>query len=892
VTAVDFRKRFTLRIWRPAVDDEVDAELAFHLDMRRRDLMAGGMSETEARRTALERFGDYRRTRRECRVLGRRREQRMRLLQYIAELLQDVAFAVRQMMAAPGFTFVAVATLAIGIGATTAIFSAVHSVVLRPLPFAEPDRVMHVSGSSRVAQELIRNMGLANAHFLDLAEQQQVFDSLAATRWSGFTLAAAGTEGAERVVGARVTGGYFHVFRVPPAIGGVFGPGEDVPGRDQVVVLSHRLWRQHFGEDPAIVGRTVLLNQRPHTVLGVMPASFDFTADSEALWLPMAWTPAEKSIASEHNLTVVGRLRENVSPTQADQQVAAIAERRRQRDPGGPERGLHVAPLLHLYVDSYRQIMFVLLGAVACVLLIGCGNVSNLLLARGTSRGRELALRSALGAGQGRLVRQLFTENLVLGLLAAAIGAGLAHGIINLLVAFSPPGVPRLEQARIDATALGVAVILAIVASVLSGLVPVRRASRADVNGMLKEGGRGALGHGGRDVVRSTLIAGEVALALVLLVGAGLLIRSALETQRVDPGFNPGGLFSGRVLFPEAKYPTAEAALPTLRQLEEAVAALPGVRAVALAHTIPSMRSFNNGLVPEGLPNDLEHAIQSDGIFVSPGYFQAIGQRIVRGRAFLETDHGATPPVTVINETLARVLWPGQDALGKRVHNTSQELATVVGIVADVRAGGPSQPVPPTFYQPLAQMEDLGWGWINRSLFIIARAEGDPAALGPALRRTVASIDPALPLFGTMTVEERMARTLRVAQFTTMLLSALGAIGLLLAAIGIYGVIAYYATQRTSEIGIRMALGASRADVVRLILRQAAIPLLAGTLVGALGAVLATTALASQLVNVRSHDPLTFAAVAAGLLMVALFAALIPARRAAAMNPTRALQAG
>jgi putative ABC transport system permease protein len=535
---------------------------------------------------------------------------------------------------------------------------------------------------------------------------------------------------------------------------------------------------------------------------------------------------------------------------------------------------------------SYRDRLLILLAAVGTVLLIGCGNVSNLLLARGAARARELALRNALGAGRARLVRQLLTESLVLGVSAAAAGAALAHVLLQLLITYVPAGVPRLEQSRIDSTALLFAALTALAASLVFGVVPALRAASTDVTTALKEGGRGTVG-GARDIVRSSLIAGEVALALVLLVVAGVLIRSAIATQSIELGFRPQGLLTARLLLPDAKYQSADSVRLAAQRLEDAVAAIPGVTGVAVAHTIPSVRSFNNGLIPEGLPMELRYSRQCDGIFVSGGYFATMGQRLLRGRTFAATDDNRVPPVTVVNETLARHFWPGQDAIGKRLRGTSPRgLGTVIGIVADVRAGGPAEPPPPTFYVPLSQMDDQT---VQRGLFVVARSDGDPTRLGPGIRTAVSAIDDTIPLYGVVPMEERLAGTLRTARFATMLLTLLAVIGLVLAAVGIYGVIGYFAAQRRSEIGIRMALGATRAQVVHLVLRQALRPTLAGLAIGLTAAVFATQAIASQLVNVRPTDPITFAAVATVLLLVAVAAALVPARRASRLDPTRAL---
>ena len=869
------------------MDDEVDNELEFHLLMRTRELMAKGMTEREARQAAQERFGDIRRARRECRAIGHQREQRMRTLQFLSELRQDGAFALRQMRVSRGFTLVAVLTLALGIGATTAIFSALSAVVLRPLPIPGPERVVEVMEGWR---DEPTNVSISV--FQDIAAAGDAFESAAAVNHTSFTLAR--EDGAERILGARVTGRFFDVFKVAPSIGSVFNENEDQPGREQVVVLSHRLWTSQFAADPSIVGGEITIDGRPHAVLGVMPARFDFTSQSAELWVPSAFTPEQIARRDEHYLTVYARLATGITIQQAGYVLEALSRRRAQVYPKeSAERWIRATPLMEQFVGDYRQRLMVLLGAVGFVLLIACGNVSNLLLARGASRARELALRSALGAGQGRLVRQLLTESVVLGLVSAAAGAALARWWLGLLIAFSPAGVPRLEQARIDAGALGFAVLLAFAASLLFGLVPAWRAGRADVNSTLKEAGRGAGGRGARDIVRSTLIAGEVALALVLLVGAGLLIRTALETARVGTGFDPAGVFSGRVQLPEVKYGPPAVLLRTATTIEDSVARISGVQTAAIASAIPGSRSFSNGLLPEGAPLELRYVTQSDGVFVSPAYFRTMGLQIVQGRGFdAATDTSRSLPVVILNETAARQMWPGQSAIGKRLSSAHPDgLSTVIGVVADVRLGGASQAAPPTFYVTFAQLEERAWAWTRRSFFVLARTDGDAARLAAAIRRVVSSIDPSIPLYNVATMEERMARTLAPARFNTILLALLGGVGLLLAGVGIYGVIAYFATQRTSEIGIRMALGASRRDVVHLVVRQAVAPVLSGVAIGAAGAALASRAIASQLVNVRPTDPLTFALVAAALIAVALCAALIPARRAASTDPTRALQA-
>jgi putative ABC transport system permease protein len=867
------------------IDDEVDGELDHHLRMRQRELMARGMSEAEARRVALERFGNLEAARRECRALGEERNQRMRVRRRLSELRQDVAFAARQLIAAPAFTIVAVATLAVGIGGTTAIFSAVNSVVLRPLPLPEPERIVLVGETWRNS----RGADVSVGNFVDMEAEQTVFESVAATTVVNVTLSR--ESGAERTLAGRVSASFFDVFRTAAARGRVFSRDEDQPGRDQVVVLSHRFWMSQLAADPAILDKTLTLNGRPHHVIGVMPAAFDFTADSESMWVPAAFTPEARAQHDEHYLNVYARLRPGVTMDQAAQDMAAIGARLSQRFPQeNGDRSLAIHPIMDIFVDTYRERLLVLLGAVTLVLLIACGNVSNLLLARGASRARELALRSALGAGRGRLVRQLFTESLVLGVASAAAGVALAYGLLRLLVSAAPAGVPRLDQARIDSLALGFAIALGLAASVVFGLVPAWRAARIDLVRSLRESVRGAGGRGVRDVIRSSLITVEVALAVILLVGAGLLIRSAIEMRRLDPGFEASGVYSARMTLPASKT-SATALLQTARGIEDAVAAIPGVRAAAISTAVPGFGSFFNGVLADGEVRQASNARDSRSRFVSPAFFETLGLRIRKGRAFLESDRAGAPLVMIVNEHLAARLYPNQDPIGRLALCCNEHPKTIIGVVGDVRARGPAQALESEVYLPLAQVDDEMWSWTRGNVFVVARTDGDAAALSQPIRRAVLDVDPNVPLFSAMTMEDRMARTIQTERFNTLLLVLLGGVGLLLAAVGIYGVVSYFAAQRAPEIGIRMALGASRATVLALVIRQAALPVAAGIVAGAIGAAFASDLLAAQLVNVRPTDPLTFIAGVLALAAVALVAAIVPARRAARMDPARTLQA-
>jgi predicted permease len=884
------RDRWPSRRDRHGVDEEVDGELAFHLEMRRRELMAQGLSREQAERAALERFGDYERARLRMRAIGHQREHRRRLVRvagFLMALGPDVRFAIRQMRAAPAFSLIAIATLAVGIGATTAIFGVVEAVVLRPLPVPEPHRLMFI-GETWPDADLPANVSAGN--FVDLAAEQTAFGAVAASVTSSMTLGL--DNGAERVLGTRATGRYFEVFGVAPMLGRAFGPEDDEPGRDQVVVLSHRFWSGQFGAAPDILGHRLLLDGRPYAVIGVMPAAFDFTEQSESLWVPIAFTPERRAMHDEHFLDAYGRLRPDATIGDAASQLDAIGRRLAERFPmtnGG--RTLATVPMMDVFIAGHRQRLLVLFGAVGLVLLIACGNVSNLLLARGTARARELAMRAALGAGRARLIRQLLAESLALGMVSTLVGVALAAGFVRLLVVFAPPGVPRLEQAELDLSVLGFSVLLALVTSLLFGVAPAWRAARTDVVTTLKEALRGAGARGPRDLVRSTLVAGEVALALMLLAGAGLLARSAVEMQRLTPGFNPEGVFSARFSLPDTRYGDAGTLMGATRAIEEAIAALPGVQSAAVSNAVPGWGGFYNGLLPEGEARDPRNLRDSRARFVTPDYFETMQVPLLRGRAFTDADRDGAELVMIVNRTLADRLFPGQDALGRRVDCCTGGPKVIVGIAGDVRALGPAEPIEPEFYLPLAQLEDVAWSWTGRSLFVVARTVGEPAALGAPIRRTISSVDAGVPVFGDMPMTTRLAETIDTERFNMGLLVTLSAVGLGLAAVGIFGVIAYFAAQRTSEIGIRIALGATRGSVVRLMLRQVAVPVLSGLVLGTLGAVFASKLIAAELVNVSPTDVPTYLTVVATLLGVALLAAIVPARRAASLDPARTLTA-
>ncbi|HEV3142222.1 MAG TPA: ABC transporter permease, partial [Vicinamibacterales bacterium] len=806
--------------------------------------------------------------------------------EYLSEIRQDAAFTIRQLIRNPGFTAMALLTLALGIGGTTAIFSAVYAVVLQPLPLRDPDRLMVVGEIYAGAPS---SMSVGN--YVDATAAVPEFEGgLAAFNYANVNLA--DETAPERIVGARVTANYFDVMGVRPEAGRTFTPEEDRPGVDRVVVLSHRLWTRRFGGAASILNRTLRMDGVVYRVVGVMPASFDLTASSEELWTPIAFTPAQRAMHDEHYLSVYGRLRPGVTRAQVQSRLDAIAARLRHDFPKDDETvSFGTVPFGERFVGDYRLRLLTLLAAVGLVLLIACGNVANLLLARGASRGREIAVRTALGAGRGRIVRQLLTESVVLSLCATAAGLLLARGLIDAVIAWSPSGVPRLEQARLDPVVLAFAIALALASSVLCGLAPALRASRGDAAPGLRDGGRGTTG-GLRDRLRGGLIVGEVALALLLLVGAGLLIRSAVALQRTATGFDPHGVLTARLTLPATAYADPARIRETLRQIHDRVAAVPGVSSAAVtSFAAMGGGGGQNGLLPDGREPRAGNFVISVLRVITPDFFAAMSVPIVKGRGFTDADRAEGQHVMIVSARLAALAFPGEDPIGKRIFccepgPSGQKI--VVGVAGDIRSHGPAVPAGPEFYLPFEQAPDVVWNWF-RTVYVVARTPGDPQALIKPVNEAVAAIDRDLPLFDTRTMEQRLAGSLATARFNTMMLTLLAAIGVALAASGIYGVIAYLVSQRTQEIGVRLALGATPSSVVWLVVAQALQPVAIGSVIGVAGAYFASALLAGQLFVSRT-DPLTIAASVATLIGVALAASAVPARRAAALDPTRALQ--
>ncbi len=805
-------------------------------------------------------------------------------------LLQNLRFAIRSLRKSPGFTAAVVVTLALCIGATTAIFSVVYAVLFRPLPFQHPDQILMLRTRWK---ELTSSFSVGN--WADVQRQQRSFRYFVPAHGESFNLA--GSDTPENVDGARVGADFFAMLGVQPALGRSFLPEEDAPGRGDAVILSDGLWRRRFGADPSIVGREVRLDGRPHAVVGVMPAAMDYEIFGEELWVPNAFSAEQLAMHDEHYLTVFARLNPGVTLAQARAEMESLGRWLETNYPkDNKDRSLAISSFMEELVDDYRPRLYVLLGAVGFVLLIACANIANLLLARGAARSRETAIRAAIGAGQGHLLRQALTESLVLAAAGGVLGILFGYWGVALLAGFGPEDVPRLDTARVDGVVLAFATGLTIACGIVFGLAPAFRMSRRMPHEALKEGGRTGSQAGSRDRLRSALVVAEVALALVLLTGAGLLIRSAIALNSVDPGFDPNGLLVGRVSLPAVGYEAPEQVVQAFERIDQQIAAVPGVTANGLVSGAPLEDGSSNGLVPEGRPLEIGSSINSMMRLVTPGYFAAMRLKLVRGRLFEAGDRRGAPLAMIINQSLAREAFPGQDPIGKRIAcceqgpDGSPAWKEVVGVVNDVRTEGLDQDPVPEFYLPILQAPNAAWEWTDRSLTVVARSGGDAVGLIGPLRRAIAEVDGSVPLYNLGTMQGRLVDSMAQSRFSTMMLTVFGGIALLLAAVGVYGVISYGVTQRTQEIGIRMALGARGGDVLRMVIRHGAALAGIGLAVGLGGALLLSGLLSSLLFQVSPTDPPTFAVGLVVLTLVAVFAAALPALRASRTDPIVALR--
>lgn len=885
------RLRGLLRIPLPARQQaaaDLREEFELHLALRAEELEAEGLSPEEARAEALRLFGDPERVRRDLLRAATRHVREQRGREAVWNMVRDIRFAARSLLRSPAFTAVAVATLAVGIGANTAIYSVVDAVLLEPLPVPQPERLAMIFEAHGERGPEDRNV-VNPANFVDWRARSETFQSMAAVFTMAVTVLRTGE--AREVPAQLVHTDFFRVMGVPPHLGRTFaeeeGAGE--PESPQGVVLSHGFWREYFGGDPAVVGQSLELVGGRAEVIGVMGPELEFFAPNVAFWMPtdFAWASRSGRFAR-----VVGRLAPGASMEAAESEMVSIMAALATEYPESNTRwSANVVPLDEYVKGDVRPALLVLLGAVGVLLLVTVVNVANLLLVRAASRRTEVAVRASLGAGRVRIVRELLTESLLLSAVGAALGVALAFAVTRVLVTALPAAldVPRLGDATVDAGVLVFAAALAGVTGAVFGLAPALDAFRSDLIGQLREGGRGGGGGQRARRLRSAIVVSEVALSLVLLIGAGLLLRSFLELQRTDLGLEPGNVVTGRVTMQGERYAEDEARITFLRRSIESVGALPEVRAAGAIAWLPLAGGWSGDgfYLPEDPPPTSSSDTRPTEVQAVAGdVFTALGMRLVRGRRFTEADAAGGRDVVIVNEALAEATWPGEDPIGKRMILTWGELIPreVVGVVGDIRQRGVEQEGRPASYLPYAQFPEFG------GMTLIVRTTPGSEGVGRQVVRRIQEIDPQMAVADLKDLGEVVSEAIARPRLTSFVVAAFAALALLLAALGIYGVMAYAVSLRRQELGLRQALGARAADVARLVLRDALLLAAIGVAIGAGLAAAGARVLSSQLYQVSARDPAVFLGMPALLVAIALAAAAIPALRAARVRPTLAIR--
>ena len=797
---------------------------------------------------------------------------------------RDSRHAVRALLRTPAFTAIAALTFALGIGVNTAVFSVFNGVLLRPLPYPEPDRITMVWMDNRL--QGIKEDITSWPNYRDWRDQSSSFAAMAGFSGTAFNLT--GAEEPERLQGAQTTANFFDVMGVRPLIGRLYTEANETPGNDGVVLISYGLWQRRFGGAGDVLGKTMTLNGRAFEIIGVMPGTLQVPAEAQ-LWKPLAPDEGTRNARGAFWLPVIGRLKAGIPVEQAQTEMTGIATRLEQTYPSNQGFGINVVPLHRQLVGDIERSLVVLLASVGFVLLIACANLGNLMLGRTAARRKELAIRTALGANRAVLVRQIITEAFVLAAIGGALGLMFAYWATRLFVRIGGDSIPRPDAIAIDGRVMLFTLAIAVVAALLAGIVPALQASRPAVVDTLREGGReGAAGASHR--TRQVLIAAEVALAFVLLAGAGLLLRTLWSMQHVDRGFSPSRIATIRLSLPAAAYAGPPEVRTFYSRLLERVRSLPGVESAATGTGVLMPLLANSGIMTiENRPPAPGAQIEYPREVVSPGYFETLGVALAAGRTFTDQDHADATLVTIVNETFARDAWPGQDPLGRRIRFGGQQSRapwlTVIGVVRDLRRSDDvRRVVRPEVYMCTLQNPP-------RSQLLLVRTATDPDAIVASVRREVQAINPQLPLFGVGTLEGQISDTLATPRFRAVLLAGFAVIALLLATIGIYGVTAHAVGQRTHEVGIRMALGAGRRDVLALIVVQHLRPALVGAAIGVAGAVVLGQSLRTLVYGVRATDPITFIAMAVVLVSVTVVACWIPARRATRVDPLVALRA-
>lgn len=803
--------------------------------------------------------------------------------------IRDIRFAVRGLMKKPAFTLIAVLTLALGIGANSAIFSVVNAVLLRPLAVKDPDRLMTFWHSAPAKG--LKHLDLNDALFAYYRDRTRTFESLAAHESGSFSITGGGEP--EVVPGAIVTFNYFEVLGREPLYGRVFTPQEDTPGNNHVALLSYALWQRRFGGNPNIVGQSINLDSEPTTIVGIMPADFDFPDPAERansaghmqLWVPKGLDPQD---ASSYNLLAVGRLQPGATAEQAEKEINALyaafaADYGKRLDDGTPDSTVTTVmlPLQQHIVGEVRRPLLVLLGAIALVLLIACANLTNLLLARASARTREMAVRQCLGASATRIARQTLTESLLLSLCGSVVGVLMAVWIVTALKSLVSSQIPHVETARIDATVLLFTVAIMLLTGVLCGLAPALRAARINLQDAIKEGARGSTS-GSNKRLNNAFVISQLALSLVLLIGAALFLQSFRNLLNVNPGFRAENVLMARLSLPETKYKDKTQTENFYNQVRASVSSLPGVQAVELCEVVPFSGGGGGGpFTVEGFENQPAKVAWMRS--PTPGYFAAMGMPVLKGRAFSSSDTGKSQPVAIVDEKLARMYSPDGNLVDKRIRIGDGPWLTIVGVVPNVKNRKLDEEAWPYLYRPYSQS-------VRRETMLVVRGSVDPTSIVAGIRQEVAKLDPELPLANVSTVQQAMDRSLVTTRLTNSLLAGFAATALLLALTGIYGVMSLNVANRRNEFGIRLALGAQTSNVLQLILKQGLKLAVVGVALGLVAAIAFTRLLKGLLFGISASDPFTFALIAALLVGVAVLACWIPARRATKVDPLEALR--
>lgn len=804
-------------------------------------------------------------------------------------LWKDIRYSFRMLLKSPGFTIVALLTLALGIGANSAIFTVVNAILLRPLPYADAEKLVFLGEWSRQ----VPGMSVSVANYKDWAARNQSFESIFAFRSQNFVMT--GMEEAERLAGRQVTAGIFPTFKLRPILGRPFTPAEDKPGAERVALLGEGYWTRRFARDPNVVGKQLTLNGEPYTVIGVMPGTMHGTWRLSDVWVSLGRLDdvlgGEQNRGNHPGIYVGARRKAGVSFEQARAEMIQIAYQLGQEHPqSNPGNGISSQPFHSAVIGDLRTQLPVLLGVVFFVLLIACANIANLLLARAAERQKEIAVRTAMGAGRWRLIRQLLTESVLLSILGGAMGLLIGYWGVKGLIGISPANTPRLNEVQMDATVLVFTLAVSVLTGILFGLVPAIQISRHDTAETLKEGGRGGTSGVARHRVRNALVVAEISLALVLLMGGGLMLKSFMRLTGADPGFNPEGVMTVSVGLPQVKYNEPVKIRNFITQALENLKGIPGVEAAG--STTPLLGSWQTGFLIFGKPvPEIGQFPSTDISRVSPEYFRAMGVRLLKGRVFTEQDNENSLSVCIVDETMARTYWPDEDAIGKQMKlggpQSNAPWMTVVGVVAHVKNYGVDQDSRVETYQPYRQNPISGFT-------LVLRTSGDPSSLTPAIRAAVRSVDADIPIFATRTMEEIVADSVANRRILMTLLAIFASLAMLLAGIGLYGVMSYAVAQRTHEIGIRMALGAQPGRVVRLIVGEGMLLASVGVFLGLVVALTLPTLLRSQmeamLFRVNPRDIFTFAVIPVLLAVVTLLATYIPARRATRVDPIVALR--